>query len=105
MSKYENQKILEQIINYYYKGYIDSKLYEAGLFIFKNKEKMNNFFNDWWQEILKYSYQDQISLPFVLWKNNINPKILNEKEFIKGNISKIGSVWNNKLFGIVRDHK
>lgn len=27
--------------------------------------------NEWWQEFLEYSKRDQISLPYVLWKNNI----------------------------------
>lgn len=29
---------------------------------------------------------------------------INEKEFIKGNHTLKGSIWNNKLFGIVRNH-
>lgn len=27
--------------------------------------------NEWWEEFLKYPYRDQISLPYVLYKNNI----------------------------------
>lgn len=27
--------------------------------------------NDWWHEFLQYSRRDQISFPYVLWKNNI----------------------------------
>jgi len=101
MPKYKNQKICDQIINYYHQGYIDTKLYEAGFFIYKNNTNINILMNNWWEEILKYSYQVQISLSYVLWKNNIKPKIINEDVFIKGDITKKGSIWNNKLFGII----
>jgi glycosyltransferase involved in cell wall biosynthesis len=38
----------------------------------------------------------------VLWKNNTEPYILNESEFIKG--CTLGSIWKNNLFGEVRSH-
>jgi hypothetical protein len=75
-------------------------LYECGIFIFKNNEKNIKIMNDWWEENVKYSYQDQLSLPYVLWKNNTKPFILNESDLkIKG------SVWDNNLFGIIEQHK
>ena len=65
--------------------------------------------NDWWEENLMYSYQDQLSLPYVLWKNNAKPLLLNETEFNESNefnhSNRLkGSVWNNKLFGRIEKH-
>lgn len=102
MEKYKNQSLGEQI-NYYIKdNYNDNKLYESGIFICKNNDLMKKCMIDWWNEIKKYGYQCQISLPYVLNKNNIIPYLLNDNEFKKGYLK--GSVWDNKLFGNVRNH-
>ena len=79
--KYKNQNLTHQYESY--KLFPDNMgLYENGLFIRKNTNKINKLFNDWWVEILKFSYQDQISYPFVLWKNNITPDyIINDNVF------------------------
>ncbi len=37
-----------------------------------SNEKAKKIFNDWWNEYLtSESFRDQLSLPYVLWKNNI----------------------------------
>jgi hypothetical protein len=102
IAKYNNQNMYEQINNYYDKHYIDNKIYETGFFIYKNTSNIINMLNDWWFEIKKYSYQCQLSLPYVIQKNNIIPYLLNEPHFIKNYLP--GSVWNNNLIGIVRNH-
>ena len=102
LDKYNNLNIIGQVDNYYYNNYKDTNLYEAGFFIYKNNNLMHIILNEWWDEIIKYSYQDQISLPYILWKNNIIPNILNDEDFVKGELQ--GSIWNNKLIGYVRDH-
>jgi len=103
-NKYLNQNLDKQITDYYNNNYKNG-LYENGFFIYKNNSIMNNIMNEWWNEIQKYSYQCQISLAYVLSTNNIKPYLLNEPDFIKGDIQGKGSIWNNKLIGYVRDHK
>ena len=102
IKKYENQNMLMQIKRYYKNKYIDNTLYESGFFIYKKTNKTIKLMNEWFNEIIDYSFQDQISLPYIIQKYNINPYILNENNFIKKNIN--GSVWNNKLIGYVREH-
>jgi hypothetical protein len=46
-----------------------SGLYENGFFIRNNSEKVNNFYEIWYNEIEQGSYRDQISLPYVLKTN------------------------------------
>ena len=94
LRKYSNQNMLKQITNYLSEFDVKN-LYETGIFIYKNINEIRNLLNDWFFEIMKYSYQCQISIPYVLHKNNINPYILNNDD----------DVWNNKLFGYVRNHK
>lgn len=104
LKKYENQNLLLQIKKYYKNGYKNG-LYESGFFIFKNNSKINNMMNDWWNEIQNYSYQCQISLPYILYKNNVRVYNLIENNFVKGQIMGSGSVWKNKLVGYVRNHR
>jgi hypothetical protein len=101
--KYNQNNMYNQINTYLADDFKDTNLYEAGFFIYKKNEQMNNTFNDWWAEVVKFSFQDQLSLPYILKKNNINPYLLNEPIFKKGEL--LGSIWNNKLVGYVRNHK
>jgi hypothetical protein len=101
--KYNANNMYNQVKNYIADGFNDNYLYEAGFFIYKNNEQMKKTLNDWWKEIVTFSFQDQLSLPYILNKNNIKPNLLNESNFIKNKME--GSVWKNKLIGYVRKHK
>jgi hypothetical protein len=103
LDKYKDQDLENQINNYYNDNYKD-ELYESGFFIYKNNLNIKKMMNNWWEEIKKYSYQCQLSLPYVLQKNNINVFKLNEPDFEKGVVMGNGSVWRNKLVGYVRNH-
>jgi hypothetical protein len=96
MAKYSDQNMEEQIKHYYDSGFVDSKLYECGFFIYRKNDITIKLFDDWWNEVIKYTFQDQLSFPYVLWKNNIVPHSLNDKTN--------KNIWNNKLVGLVRKH-
>jgi len=38
-------------------------------------ERADRVMDAWWEEINKYSMRDQISFPYVLWKNRVHPDI------------------------------
>ena len=40
-----------------------------------NEDQVINLMSEWWFQINKYSYRDQISFPYVCWKNNFQPDI------------------------------
>lgn len=106
LQKYKNQDLLRQITKYYKNGYTEG-LYENGFIIYKNCDEIKELMNDWWNEIIIYSYQCQISLAYILYKYKIKIKLLNEPSFIKGTecgFASRGSIWNNKLIGYVRCH-
>jgi hypothetical protein len=87
MDKYKNQEIIKQYNEYLEKGFLDKRgLYENTVIIRRNNKIINNLFNKWWIHNLKYSYQDQISYPYILSKYNLNPDyIINENVFNNDN--------------------
>ena len=46
-------------------------LYASGLLLRRHTEKVKEFSKLWWEQIEKYSHRDQISLPYVAWKNGM----------------------------------
>ena len=70
-------QILTQITDYFKKGYkINNGLYEMGCIVRKFDEpQVKKIMYMWWQEILKYSYRDQISFPYVCMNNDFIPDI------------------------------
>lgn len=56
-------------------------LYACGVMIRKNTEQIQKLMNDWWHEILKYTYQDQVSFPVVCMQNNFNPATFEENQY------------------------
>lgn len=63
--------IMEQFSHYKSEGFPDKGgLTCHGLFVRPNNEKYNDLFEQWYEEIEKWSYRDQLSFPYVVWKNN-----------------------------------
>ncbi|ARF10005.1 protein of unknown function DUF616 [Indivirus ILV1] len=95
ISKFRGLNFNQQLKTYYDDGFKDDYgLYSSGFFIRKNNDDgINKLYDDWWNEVTTQTYRDQVSLSYVLWKNNIRPDII-----IKQNIFK------NKLIGNVIKH-
>lgn len=70
-------KILQQCSDYFREGYpINNGLYEMGCIVREhNNPLVIKLMEDWWQQIQKYSHRDQISFPYVCWKNHFTPDI------------------------------
>jgi len=78
-------KLLEQESLYYALGFTDSgNPIPASYVIFRrhNKPDIMLAMEDWWLHILSYSKRDQVSLPFIIWKNNINVTLLSHDLFL-----------------------
>jgi hypothetical protein len=50
-------------------------LYELPAFVKKNSERSLMASLKWWEIICRFSSRDQVSLPYVLWSNNMSPHI------------------------------
>lgn len=75
MPKYLSQPIIQQAKHYREQGYPEQNGLAACGIIVRDlrsetvKEKVEQVGCDWFAENVKWSYQDQISFPYVLWKN------------------------------------
>jgi hypothetical protein len=83
MNKYRAQPLTQQ-----YQAYVNEKfpdnlgLFENTVMIKKNCDLVNKAFDMWWEHNLQYSYQDQISLPFIIWKSGLKrPMLIEENVF------------------------
>lgn len=91
------EKIKQQIFDYYEDGYDDSfGILEATVLVRKHNEAIcQNVMDDWWRELNKYQFRDQVSLPYVLWKNSIKECQI---KYIDGCVlTNPRIIWNNHL--------
>ena len=76
--KKENKKIINLVRERYIKEKFPDNLglTENNIIIRRhNKKNVINLMKVWWNEIKNYSYRDQFSLKYAIWKSNINIKI------------------------------
>lgn len=63
------EDILKQLDFYRSENYpAHNGLYATGLLLRRHTKKVKEFSRHWWEQIAKFSYRDQISLPYVGWK-------------------------------------
>ena len=76
--RYDHLPLIQAQTQYYTSvGYpANNGLYELPVSIRKNTDDIKVLNMRWWEQICRYSSRDQLSMPFVLWKGNITPKIL-----------------------------
>ena len=51
-------------------------LIETTVLVRKNTSKVHKLMNDWFDMVTNYSRRDQLSLNYVIWKNNFNVQLL-----------------------------
>jgi hypothetical protein len=76
--RYDDQDLIHQAIHYCNNNFIDNNTYVECGFIIRNKNEQNviDFFNNWWTNNMKYTYQDQISFKYLLFNSNIKYKYI-----------------------------
>lgn len=68
--KYDHELVLDQAAEYRRKGHpLSWGLWESGCLIRRNNEACRAFNQAWWDEIEKWSVQDQLSFPYLLRRN------------------------------------
>lgn len=81
-SRYDGELINEQVIKYLSDpGYVDDKIFSGGCLMYTNKlvkNKNYNLMTDWFMHNTLYSIQDQLSLPYLLYKHNVNYRVYPE---------------------------
>lgn len=97
--KYKNQPIMEQVKSYRKEGFPEKNGLWAGGIIVRDMRNLNviKINENWWQENLKWTYQDQLSLPYVLWKLNLKCDTINKDIFNNNEIEIVNRNHNTEL--------
>ncbi|MCI8466532.1 MAG: DUF616 domain-containing protein [Lachnospiraceae bacterium] len=80
ISRKGNKKnMIRQVSKYLTEGYpINYGLYETGCIVrMHHDDKVKMLMENWEYEIQQYSIRDQLSIPYIYWKNNFVPDICN----------------------------
>jgi hypothetical protein len=95
-------KINNQIKKYKQEGF--PKLYgmtENNILIRRhNRKKVVKLMEEWWKEYKKYSCRDQMSFMYLVWKNDIDIKILHEH----ANDNKFFQKYSHKKEYLITEH-
>ncbi len=76
LAKYAAEKdhIARQVEVYHLKGMpLDWGLWATGVVVRRHDRVVLDWGHDWWRQIDQYSYQDQISHPYVCWRQGLRP--------------------------------
>jgi hypothetical protein len=74
LGKYAGQPLLEQVAHYRARGFPDeSGLWAGGIVGRENVRKIRRLGRLWMRENIRWTYQDQLSLPYLLWRLGIEP--------------------------------
>lgn len=61
--------------------FTDNILYTSTAFIYRNNEKVREAFKMWWFHQSRYFTCDQIALPYIVQKSNLNVNKINEDQY------------------------
>jgi hypothetical protein len=77
--RYDNEPMKAQVDAYIAEGFPTEErmLLSGGLFVRRNSPRVNAAFDHWFIENVKWTIQDQLSLPYILWKHNLTYKMIN----------------------------
>jgi O-antigen biosynthesis protein len=91
MPKYDGLPVLRQVEHYRKAGYpATNGLYAGGVLVRDGSDRRIRRLNRlWMRENLKWTYQDQLSLPYLFWKLDIEPGVIPY------------DLWDNPLFDFV----
>jgi hypothetical protein len=72
--KYAGLPMLAQVEHYRHRGFPDrSGLWAGGVIGRQHNRVMHRLGRAWWRENKRWTYQDQLSLPYVLWQLRLEP--------------------------------
>ena len=91
----EKEVILKQINAYYKNEYpVNNGLVCGGCIVRQHQNHdIQTLMEEWWHEVCTYSKRDQLSLPYLMWKNHINydlcDQFIEDNEWIKKSSHKL----------------
>ena len=93
-SRYKNELIDEQlaVINAD-KGFADQNLFASTAFIYRNNSKVQNVMFHWWHHTSRYHSIDQLSLPYVLFKQRCKIRIIPDNYLKIPYLKHVRNLW------------
>lgn len=86
LDRYEHENMETQYDLYLSnEDFVDDKLFAAGVFMYSKKlveNKEHNVMKEWFYHNCLYSVQDQLSLPYLLWKFNVSYNVIKEDIYL-----------------------
>jgi len=77
MAKSRDLPVFEQVAHYRAQGFDATGLYASGVIVRDNKvRRIRKLDRAWMRENVRWTYRDQLSLPFLLWKHCITPGVV-----------------------------
>ena len=59
-------------------GFVDNLLIANGAFIYRNNPKTHDLMKEWWYHTSRYNINDQLGLPYAIYKSECDIKIIEE---------------------------
>ncbi len=108
----DNPQIIEEEVKFLQKEHYpkDNGLFETNIIFRKHSsEKIFNAMNGWWHMICNFSYRDQLSFNYILWKNQehctnlfpLNARLMDDFSFKKHNPRIISTLYINQGSGFI----
>ena len=97
-ARYSNYMMSKQVNDYKNQGMPSHYGLPALGSIFRkhNDPEIIKLMNQWWEEIIKYTNQDQLSFAYVMWKNDFHPSVSSVYYWINEYWTKEGNYQHNK---------
>ena len=74
LAKYAGQPLDEQVAHYAARGFPDGRAGHWWTGLIVRRRTCPDFGDAWLREMLRFGYEDQISLPYVFWRAGITPR-------------------------------
>ena len=97
--RYSNYSMSHQVEKYKFEGMPKhyGLLASGALFRQHNNPEIISLMEQWWEEIITHTNQDQLSFPYVMWKNDFHPSVSSEYYWINEYWTKEGEVFHHNF--------
>lgn len=95
----DKDKIYEQVRRYWLEGMPEhyGSVINTILIREQNNPICRKIMEDWWNEVYEFSARDQISLPYVIWRNGFSMKDVNV-------VNETPSIFNDNYWKFCKNH-
>lgn len=95
--RYSNYSMMKQVEQYRTEGMPSHYgiIASGALFRQHNNPEIISLMQQWWEEIINHTNQDQLSFPYVMWKNDFHPSVSDVYYWQNDYWSKVGNYQHN----------